>query len=171
VRKVPLPDDTFDIAFCQQGLQFFPDKVGALIEIRRLMRPNGRCIVCVAQELEKNPLMRSQVAAITQHINDGASAAIRAVCALSDGEVIRNMFLQAGFQDVKWETVSLTLHHDSGLEFVTNGIASTPVAGLIANWSDAARGALIKDVLAGFGDYYDGVALRFPHVSSVVTAS
>lgn len=125
----------------------------------------------MAQELEKNPLMRSQVAAITKHINDEASSAIRAVCALSDGEAIRNMFLQAGFQDVEWETVSLILHHESGLEFVTNGVASTPVAGLIADWSDAARDALIKDILDGFGDYYDGASLRFPHVSSVVVAS
>lgn len=171
VGNVPLPDGSFDIAFCQQGLQFFPDKVGALTEIRRLLRPNGRCVICVARELEKNPLMRSQVAAITKHINAEASSAIRAVCALSDGGVIRDMFLQAGFQDVDWETVSLMLHHGSGLEFVTNGIASTPIAGLIADWGDEARDALIEDILNGFGDYYDGTALRFPHVSSVVMAS
>ena len=171
VGNVPLPDNSFDIAFCQQGLQFFPDKIGALTEIRRLLRPNGRCVICVAQELKKNPLMRSQVEAITEHINAEASTAIRAVCALSDGEIISKMFLQAGFQDVAWDTVSLTLHHDSGLEFVTNGIASTPVAGLITDWSDEARGALIEGILAGFGDYYDGTALRFPHVSSVVIAS
>lgn len=170
VGDIPIADNSFDIAFCQQGLQFFPDKVGALNEIHRLLRPDGRCVICVAQDLEKNPLMRSQVAAISKHIGEEASGAIRAVCGLSDGEAIKELFLEAGFCDVQWETVSLTLSHDSGLEFITNGIASTPVAGLIADWSDDARSALITDVLDGFGDHYDGQALRFPHVSSVVSA-
>ena len=170
VGNVPIADNSFDIAFCQHGLQFFPDKVGALKEIRRLLRPDGRFVICVAQELEKNPLMQSQVTALSKHIGEEASGAIRAVCGLSDGEAIKNLFLKAGFQDVEWETVSLTLSHDNGLEFITNGIASTPVAGLIAEWSDEARNALIEDVLKGFGDYYDENALRFPHVSSVVIA-
>jgi hypothetical protein len=56
------------------------------------------------------------------------------------------------------------------MEFITNGIASTPVAGLIADWSVEARDALSEDILDGFGDYYDGTALRFPHVSSVIVA-
>ena len=171
VGNVPLADDSFDIAFCQQGLQFFPDKIGALGEIRRLLRPSGRCIVCVAQELEKNPLMRSQVEAITKHINAGAAGAIRAVCVLSDGDEIKNLFIAAGYSNVHVETVSLTLNHDNGAEFVTNGIASTPIAGMISDWSDDARNALVSDILAGFGDYYDGQALRFPHVSSVVIAT
>ena len=81
------------------------------------------------------------------------------------------MFLQAGFVNVHWETVSLALHHDRAKEFVTSGIASTPIAGLIANWSDGAREALINDILDGFGKHYDGTALNFPHVSSVVIAS
>ena len=67
-----------------------------------------------------------------------------------------------------WATVTLTLTHHDALAFVTNGIASTPVAGLISDWGHEARTALIDDILDGFGDDYDGEALIFPHVSNVV---
>ena len=30
VNALPFPDASFDIAFCQQGLQFFPEKLAAL---------------------------------------------------------------------------------------------------------------------------------------------
>ncbi len=33
VVALPVPDTRFDMAFCQQGLQFFPDKLAALKEI------------------------------------------------------------------------------------------------------------------------------------------
>ena len=168
VGAIPIEDESFDIVICQQGLQFFPDKLGALREIFRLLRPGGRCLVCVAGELEENPLMRSQVAALTKHINEDAAGGIRAVCGLPDGETIRELFLDAGFQNVVWETVTLTLVHHDALAFVTNGIASTPVANLIVDWSHEARTALIADIVGGFGDHYDGEALKFPHVSNVV---
>ena len=41
VTELPFGDGKFDIAFCQQGLQFFPDKPKALAEIRRVLKPEG----------------------------------------------------------------------------------------------------------------------------------
>ena len=34
-------DGEFDVALCQQGLPFFPDRPGAVREIRRVLRPGG----------------------------------------------------------------------------------------------------------------------------------
>jgi len=41
---LPLPDSTFDAVLCQQGLQFFPDRVEGLREMRRVLRPGGRLL-------------------------------------------------------------------------------------------------------------------------------
>lgn len=46
-EAVPLPDAEFDVALCQQGLQFFPDRPAAAAELRRLLRPGGRLAVSV----------------------------------------------------------------------------------------------------------------------------
>lgn len=167
VGHIPLEDGIFDKTYCQQGLQFFPDKVCALREIARLLKSNGTCVAVVAQSIEQNPLMHSQSAALENHINKDAAAGIRAVCGLSDKEEIKGLFESAGYIDVECKTVDLTLTHPDGRTFVKNGVMSTPVAGLMADWDDEAREALLDDILLGFGDYYDGRSLTFPHVSSV----
>jgi ubiquinone/menaquinone biosynthesis C-methylase UbiE len=171
IGSMPLAGKSFDVAFCQHGLQFFPEKLAALKEIRRLLRPGGRCIICVAQGLEKNPLMRSQVDAYTKHDSGVAAEAIKTVCALNDSNELKKLFIDAGFADVQLDTVSLTLSHVNGAEFIANGIGATPASGLIAEWDENSRNALVTDILAGFGEYYDGQSLRFPHVSTVVIAN
>lgn len=42
---LPLPDVTFSVAVCQQGLQFFPDRAAALREMHRVLMPRGRLVV------------------------------------------------------------------------------------------------------------------------------
>ena len=47
VVALPVPDARFDMAFCQQGLQFFPDKLAALKEIRRVLALGGSIVLTV----------------------------------------------------------------------------------------------------------------------------
>ena len=42
VTELPFGDATFDYAFIQQGLQFFPDKSAALKEVHRILRNDGQ---------------------------------------------------------------------------------------------------------------------------------
>ena len=42
-----LPDEQFHSIYCQQGLQFFPDKVAALDETERLLAPGGEAAFAV----------------------------------------------------------------------------------------------------------------------------
>lgn len=45
--ELPFNDNHFSSAYCQQGLQFFPDKVGALKEIARVVEPGGELTFAV----------------------------------------------------------------------------------------------------------------------------
>lgn len=45
--NLPFEDDAFDRLYCQQGLQFFPDKVGALAELKRVMKPGAKLALSV----------------------------------------------------------------------------------------------------------------------------
>ncbi len=50
-----LASDSFDVAYCQQGLQFFPDREAGAQELRRLVRGGGRAVVAVWQGLDRHP--------------------------------------------------------------------------------------------------------------------
>ena len=41
-QRLPFPDGRFDLVVCQFGVMFFPDRVAAFTEIRRVLVPGGR---------------------------------------------------------------------------------------------------------------------------------
>lgn len=51
---LPFPDAAFDVVACQFGVMFFPDKVAAFAEARRVLHPGGRFIFNVWDRIEDN---------------------------------------------------------------------------------------------------------------------
>ena len=45
--EMDLPDDSFDVVLCQQGLQYFLDKPKAIHEMKRVLVPGGRLSLSV----------------------------------------------------------------------------------------------------------------------------
>ncbi|MER5301850.1 class I SAM-dependent methyltransferase [Streptomyces lasiicapitis] len=41
-QRLPFPDGGFDLVVCQFGVMFFPDRVAAFTEVRRVLAPGGR---------------------------------------------------------------------------------------------------------------------------------
>ncbi|MBV9899035.1 MAG: class I SAM-dependent methyltransferase [Chloroflexi bacterium] len=48
--EMPLNNEAFDVAYCQQGLQHMADPYAALQEIKRLLKPGGRLGVALWQQ-------------------------------------------------------------------------------------------------------------------------
>jgi hypothetical protein len=115
-------------------------------------------------------LIRSQAAAIERHLGAEAAGTIKAVCGLPDAQEIEQLFRNAGFAEVAVEPVTLTLTHPDGRSFISGMLASTPLAGALAEMPAQKLNAIIDDVLDEFGPYFDGQKLEFPHISNVVTA-
>ena len=46
-EQMPFESNSFEAAYCQHGLQFFPDKVLALNELGRLLKSGGRAAIAV----------------------------------------------------------------------------------------------------------------------------
>jgi SAM-dependent methyltransferase len=62
--QLPFPEDSFDLVLCQFGVMFFPDKVGAFREARRVLRPGGSFLFNVWRPLERNPITAAVTAAL-----------------------------------------------------------------------------------------------------------
>nr|MBA2596351.1 class I SAM-dependent methyltransferase [Chloroflexia bacterium] len=52
-ESLAVPDASFDVVYCQFGLMFMPDPIGALQEMLRVLRPGGRLGIAVWSVPEK----------------------------------------------------------------------------------------------------------------------
>lgn len=158
--KMPLPDAAFDIAYCQLGLQFFPDRPAALREMYRVMVPGGRLGLMVWRGIEHSPGFGILAAALAQHVSTEAAGIMRAPFALAEAEELRGLIAAAGFRDITIRPVPGTVRFPSVARFVQDYVAGSPLAGHVAKVSDEARAALVSEV---------GDALRFHLVAGALT--
>ena len=52
---LPFADGSFEVVFCQQGLQYFPDRAAAMREMSCVLTPGGRLSLNVWGSLDRQP--------------------------------------------------------------------------------------------------------------------
>src|ERR671917_221389 len=115
-EKLNLPDPTakFDAILSRFGLMFFPDLPSALVRIRHLLITNGRLSAAVWSTPSKVPLIDLAFSTVRKQINAPAPPpGTPGPFALADVEALKQLFTQAGFKDIKVETVQITFAFDS----------------------------------------------------------
>jgi SAM-dependent methyltransferase len=106
-----LPDASFDLVLCQQGLQYFPEQDTALREMRRVLVPGGRVGLAVWQGLERHDFLRALTESEGARHLAGLGVGYDDVAApflMGDPEWLRGVVAQAGFDDVHVETRTFT---------------------------------------------------------------
>lgn len=127
--RLPVADGDYDVALCQQGLQFFPDRAGAVSELHRALRPNGRVGIAVWTTIEETPPLAAIEAAVREVLGDELADKYRGgPWGMPRGEDIRELLEAAGFSDVRvtHRTLPLTFDADPSQLFstlVASGIA------------------------------------------------
>ncbi|MBU8976367.1 methyltransferase domain-containing protein [Lysobacter sp. MMG2] len=115
MTALPFDAGSFDLALCQHGLQFVPDRAAALAQIRRVLRAGGRLALTTWQGLEHH--------AFWSHFNDVlvrliGIPAMAAPFALSDAQVLRSLLEEAGFSSVEIRTHSMPATFPDPNDFV-----------------------------------------------------
>jgi ubiquinone/menaquinone biosynthesis C-methylase UbiE len=107
---------TFDAVLCQQGLQFFPDRVGALREMRRVLKPNGRIAIAVWTEIERNEIFAAYHVALRATTPPELADLIMAPFSWRSGTELIRAADDAGFREIRLITPSLPMVLEGGLE-------------------------------------------------------
>jgi len=108
-QALPFPDAGFDLVLSQFGVMFFPDRVGAYREVRRVLRPGGRFLFNVWDRIETNPVTATVGGAIAARFPEHAESFYRRVpFGYHDKARIEADLREAGFADIAVETVALT---------------------------------------------------------------
>ena len=108
-QHLPFADESFDLVVCQFGVMFFPDKVKANSEARRVLRPGGGYLLVIWDGLDRNnasQIASDAVAAL--YPNDPPAFLPRTPFGYADRARIEDDLRAAGFTDIQFETVERT---------------------------------------------------------------
>ncbi len=67
LEQIDVPDASFDIVVCREGLMFALDPIRAASEIARVLRPGGRVAIAVWGPRDRNPWLGVLADAVQQH--------------------------------------------------------------------------------------------------------
>jgi len=103
---LPYAENQFDRVVCQFGLMFFPDRVQALKEMIRVLKPGGRLAISVWNTLANNPGFATKVEILQNMAGTQAADALRAPFCLGNPAQLEKIALEAELED--FEIVSHT---------------------------------------------------------------
>lgn len=162
VEALPFEDGIFDVVLCQQGLQFCPNRGGALREMHRVLRPGGRFLCSVWRDLSHGPYFTAVVQAVTEHVSPDAGRRMRAPYALGDREELRSLVRAAGFHDVRITIDILPMHVSSLEQFLPGQFAASPVAADVAAMDSKARERFFTQIATSLEPHRDDEGYAIP---------
>ena len=171
LEALPFADSAFDVALCQQGLQFCPDKAAVISELRRVLRDGGRLALSVWRDIRHFPYMLALTSALADHVGVEASRRMSAPCSFGSADALRTLMKQGGFKDVQIRIDVLPMRVPSLEAFLPAQCVASPLAADIGALDERARVAFFDDIRRRLLPYMDDAGLAVPFEAHSVVAT
>ena len=171
-NALPLEEgERFDVVFCHQGLQFFPDKPAALTEFRRAMNSAGRLVVAVWKSLDETPFVRESHELAERRLGTFVDRRH----SFGDASALEQVVADAGFDDVRVENVMRMIRFTDPAIFVRiNTMALVGMSPASSTMKDDERArlvdAIVEESAAIVRQYTTAGELAFELGANVATA-
>jgi ubiquinone/menaquinone biosynthesis C-methylase UbiE len=143
---LPFTDAAFDAVFCQQGLQFFPDKPGSLREMHRVAASGGTVALAVF-----GPASRFNTA-LAEALKEraGAEVATRSLAPFTMGNTgdLRALLGDAGFRTIEIRTIVLMRRVLPSQEWLLQYSGGTPYATAVTSLDSEVRAGMVREIAA-----------------------
>jgi SAM-dependent methyltransferase len=149
-QSLPFPDGMFGVVLCQHGLPFFPDRVGALAEMRRVLQPDGRLLITVWRSLERNPMFLALNAATLRLVG---LPVYSAPFVLGEPGALESLLNEAGFGRVSVSERSCEIRFATPEHFAARNLqASAAAIPVLAAMDEAERTDLARRLQNEMGE-------------------
>lgn len=160
--ELPFSPGSFDVVLSHQAVQFFSDPVAGLREMRRVLAPGGRTGVGVCRMISPDRVYAPLASALERFVSREAAAIMASPFSPWKPSQFRNLFVQAGFGDVRVRIDARHLRYPSVEEFLRREAASSPLAGPVGALCADVRGDLIRELESTLADYVDDEGVLCP---------
>src|ERR1700712_2583622 len=127
--ELPFEDASFDVVLCQQGLQYFPDRPGAMREIARVLAPGGRVALNVWGALDRQVFHSAIVDGVGTFFGAEAKTGFDSAFSLNTVEELRGLASDAGMKNIRVRFEHRTMRHPNATEMALGFMQATPLAG------------------------------------------
>ncbi|WP_338550541.1 class I SAM-dependent methyltransferase [Roseovarius phycicola] len=103
-EDLPVDANAFDAVLSQFGLMFFEDKVKALEEMHRALKPGGYLSLALWHFVDQNPIYGDIAALLDEQVSSAAGHAVRLPFCLGEPDAVADLVSQAGLHDIRFET-------------------------------------------------------------------
>ena len=145
VAALPFAERSFDAVLCQMALMFFPDRVGALREMRRVAADGGTVAILVPAQLETQPAYGPFVDMAARHAGPDAASLLSAYFACGRLDALTGLVEAAGLRVSATRTRLGRARFPSIEAFVAAEVKGTPLGGRISD-------AVYERIRSGAGD-------------------
>ncbi|HSB02741.1 MAG TPA: class I SAM-dependent methyltransferase [Anaerolineales bacterium] len=112
-ESLPFDNSTFDAVVSQFGLMFFEDRLAAVREMSRVLRPGGQLAVAVWSTLDSTPGYTAMAALLERLFGPGTAEALHAPYSLGDLHVLLPLFDDSGLETIQVTTIDGTARFPS----------------------------------------------------------
>lgn len=126
--QLPFADGSFDCLVCQFGVMFFPSKIDAYSEARRVLAPGGTFLFSVWDRIETNPIPQIVADAVAAlYPDDPPDFHRRTPYGHNDIPAISGQLRAAGFSGVEATVVTLPMTSPSARHSAVGGCQGSPL--------------------------------------------
>jgi ubiquinone/menaquinone biosynthesis C-methylase UbiE len=163
-------DGIAHVVTCQQGLQFFPDRLAAMREMRRALRAGGRLGVAVWTGIDESPFFAALHRALLRTVPKDVADLILEPFAWPDPAALQALAVEAGFRDLKVERRTMSFVLEGGVEQGVLAIDATPLAPQMAVLAPEVKSALGTAIRAELAPLVERKEVRSEMSSNLLLA-
>jgi ubiquinone/menaquinone biosynthesis C-methylase UbiE len=168
--SLPFPDASFDRVLCQFALMFFPDRLTALREMRRVLCPDGTLALSTLDAIETSPPYARQEEIIARLAGPEAAAIVHAPFVLHNPATIQSLLADAGFASIEVTTIQDTVTYPSIDAFLEGEFDATPLGTVLQAQdmaiSDQARAEMAEALIP----FHTPTGITYPIAAHIFSA-
>lgn len=168
VARLPFEDERFDLAICQQGLQFFPDKPAALAEILRVLKPGSKFVLTCWRTI--SPLFQAVSDSLRLHLNEGAAQQALMPFSFRDPSIIARLIEDAGFPAPEQSVLVVRRAFADPQPAIREEILASPYEAALREKGEQTIFDVARDVLTALEEYREEGILMVPQEATLFQA-